>query len=263
MAAALRTGDLLLDMTTAVSMETFARLARSQDFYRSTRPETKMTKSEVLELGDWVLWEFQTEDHEAPSDSENCEEVVPNPPPGVKVETTAPPPSSGAEGGAVEEGERDECSPSATTTTKTRASNEKDSEGNTEEADEKRPQQMYRKVRLRSTVSSPLGTSHNDVVQGQTLREGKGEVIYTETDCVKGLPMFKGDMAIKTTYRVTRDESDPDNSVHVKVTAFLRDVKLVRAMGWLSRLIGKSIKDSAKKQAAQNLSKMAQEAKTA
>lgn len=49
------------------------------------------------------------------------------------------------------------------------------------------------------------------------LREGENEVIYTETDCVKGLSMFRGDMAIKTTYRVTRDRGDPENSVRVKV----------------------------------------------
>lgn len=50
------------------------------------------------------------------------------------------------------------------------------------------------------------------------LREGENEVIYTETDCISGLPMFRGDLVVKTTYRVTRDEDDPDNSVHVKVT---------------------------------------------
>lgn len=50
------------------------------------------------------------------------------------------------------------------------------------------------------------------------LREGEDEVIYTETDCISGLPMFRGDLAVKTTYRVTRDENDPDNSVRVKVT---------------------------------------------
>lgn len=43
-------------------------------------------------------------------------------------------------------------------------------------------------------------------------------MIYTETDCISGLPMFRGDLAVKTTYRVTRDENDPDNSVRVKVT---------------------------------------------
>ena len=42
-----RTGDVLIDMTAAVSMATFARLARSREFFRSTRPETKMTKQEV------------------------------------------------------------------------------------------------------------------------------------------------------------------------------------------------------------------------
>ena len=41
--------------------------------------------------------------------------------------------------------------------------------------------------------------------------------MYTETDCISGLPMFRGDLVVKTTYRVTRDESDPDNSVRVKV----------------------------------------------
>lgn len=31
-------------------------------------------------MGDWVPWEFQHEDHEAPSNSENCNEVVSSPP---------------------------------------------------------------------------------------------------------------------------------------------------------------------------------------
>lgn len=55
------------------------------------------------------------------------------------------------------------------------------------------------------------------------LREGENEVIYTETDCISGLPMFRGDLVVKTTYRVTRDEDDPDNSVRVKVKLF-RDI---------------------------------------
>lgn len=33
-----------------------------------------------MELGDWVAWEFQNEDEEAPRSSENREEVVPHPP---------------------------------------------------------------------------------------------------------------------------------------------------------------------------------------
>lgn len=49
------------------------------------------------------------------------------------------------------------------------------------------------------------------------LREEEDEVIYTETDCISGLPLFRGDLVVKTTYRVTRDKDDPDNSVHVKV----------------------------------------------
>lgn len=55
------------------------------------------------------------------------------------------------------------------------------------------------------------------LVFSSRLREDENEVTYTETDCVAGLPMFRGDMAVKTTYRVTRSEEDPDNSVHVKV----------------------------------------------
>lgn len=43
-------------------------------------------------------------------------------------------------------------------------------------------------------------------------------MIYTETDCVSGLPMFRGDMATKTTYRVTPDGNDPENSVCVKAS---------------------------------------------
>eukprot|EP00752_Nemacystus_decipiens_P002177 g2072.t2 len=221
MAAASSSGDVLLDTTVAVSIATFARLAHSADFFRSTRSETKFTKQEVVNFGEWVPWEFQSEGQESPSNSDSSEEVVPDPPPEIEARTTTTP--SGREGGG--------------------------------------PEQMYRKIRLRSTVSSPLGSSYNDGVQGQTLREGDNEVIYTETDCVTGLPMFRGDMAIKTTYRVVRDDDDPDNSVHVKVTVFLRDVKLARAMGWLSKLVQKSIKDSAKSQAAHNLKKMV-EAKT-
>lgn len=49
------------------------------------------------------------------------------------------------------------------------------------------------------------------------LRVGKSEVIYTETDCVTGLPLLRSDVAVKATYRVTRDDNDPDSSVRVKV----------------------------------------------
>lgn len=44
-------------------------------------------------------------------------------------------------------------------------------------------------------------------------------MIYTETDCVSELPMFRGDLATKVTYRVARSDDDPDNSVRVKVRA--------------------------------------------
>lgn len=38
---------------------------------------------QVVELGGWVPWEFQSEEREAPSNSEDPEEVVRSPPPGV------------------------------------------------------------------------------------------------------------------------------------------------------------------------------------
>lgn len=40
---------------------------------------------------------------------------------------------------------------------------------------------------------------------------------YTETDCISRLPMFRGNLVAKTTFRVTRSEDDPQNSVRVKV----------------------------------------------
>lgn len=40
-------GDVLLDTAVAVSVATFSRLARSGDFFRSIRPDTKLTKQEV------------------------------------------------------------------------------------------------------------------------------------------------------------------------------------------------------------------------
>ncbi|CAN0203778.1 unnamed protein product, partial [Hapterophycus canaliculatus] len=120
------------------------------------------------------------------------------------------------------------------------------------------PQQMYRKIRLRTEVSSPLGSTYNDGVQGQTLREGKDEVIYTETDCISGLPMFRGDLATKAIYRVTRSEGDPENSVRVNVV--VRGLKLARALGWLSKGVRKSIEDSGQKQAAKTLKQMVEAA---
>lgn len=47
---------------------------------------------QVVELGEWVAWEFQSEDEETPSSSEDSEEVVPNPPPA---------PAAGKEEGAA------------------------------------------------------------------------------------------------------------------------------------------------------------------
>lgn len=41
-----------------------------------------------------------------------------------------------------------------------------------------------------------------------------------------------------------------------KVTASVRDVKLPRGMGWLSKLVRKSVKDSMKNQVEKNLKSM-------
>ncbi|CAM9814780.1 unnamed protein product, partial [Hapterophycus canaliculatus] len=88
------------------------------------------------------------------------------------------------------------------------------------------------------------------------LRESDNEVTYTETDCISGLPMFKGDLVVKTTYRVTRSEEDPDNSVRVKVSVVVRDLKLARAVGWLSKRMQRGIRESGKKQAEKTLQQM-------
>lgn len=44
---------------------------------------------QIVELGDWVPWEFQSEDQEAPSKSEKPDEIVPSPPP-CKGDNEAP-----------------------------------------------------------------------------------------------------------------------------------------------------------------------------
>lgn len=59
--------------------------------------------SQVVELGEWVPWEFQGEDQESPSNSDNCDEVVPNPPPGIKAQTTATSDGEGRDGVADKE----------------------------------------------------------------------------------------------------------------------------------------------------------------
>lgn len=68
---------------------------------------------QAVELGEWVPWELQSEDHEAPSNSENCKEVVPDPPRGVEAPTTATP-SGGeeGEGGAMKENDGTPPNPS-------------------------------------------------------------------------------------------------------------------------------------------------------
>ncbi|CAN0438644.1 unnamed protein product [Ectocarpus sp. 12 AP-2014] len=123
------------------------------------------------------------------------------------------------------------------------------------------PRQMYRKIRLRTSVSSPFGASHSDALQGHTLSESEDEVTYTETDCTSRLPNFRGNLVVKTTFRVTRSEDDPQNSIRVKVTVVVRDVKLIRGMGWLmSKAVQKSVRDAGKKQAANTLNAMVLEA---
>eukprot|EP00903_Cladosiphon_okamuranus_P011007 g10396.t1 len=242
-------GNAQLETTLPMDAATFARLARSAEFYTKTRAAGDLSKQEVVELGDWVTWEFQSEDHEAPSDSENSDEVVPNPPP-FKAGAALSCMTGGGIGGVKG------MSAAAVTGKKEQRRESGAVEQSGQGMAEVQAQQMYRKVRLRYAVSSPMGSSHSDGAQGHTLREGEDEVIYTETDCISGLPMFKGDLVVKTTYRVTRDESDPDNSVRVKVTVVVRDVKLPRAVGWLNKGIKRVIKDSGKKQAVSTLQQM-------
>eukprot|EP00752_Nemacystus_decipiens_P002167 g2063.t2 len=322
---AARGGNAQLETTLPMDAATFARLARSQEFYRSTRAAGELSKQEVVHLGEWVPWEFQSEDEESPSDSENSSEVVPNPPPPCKAAGAA---LSGMKGGGLSgvqgmpgapiSGEEEQRKNSGAVgpngqgpqqmlrrmrhmytsvvspalplpqwvagagaggggngggdqsarifATQAFFSNVARRTGPFLRPREFRrlqgvaqgqeAQQMYRKVRLRYAVSSPMGSSHSDGAQGHTLREGEDEVIYTETDCISGLPMFRGDLVVKTTYRVTRDEDDPNNSVRVKVTVVVRDVKLARAVGWLSKGIKMVIRDSGKKQAANTLEDM-------
>lgn len=56
-------------------------------------------------------------------------------------------------------------------------------------------------------------------------------------------------------------KTKPLDLVSPQVAVMVRDVKLARAMGWVSKLVRKSIRDSAKNQAEQTLKKMV-EAKT-
>ncbi|CAM9472237.1 unnamed protein product [Ectocarpus fasciculatus] len=312
-----RADNVQLDTTLPMSAETFARLARSQEFYRSTRAETKLSKQQVMEVGDWVAWEFQNEDEEAPRSSENREEVVPHPP----LDRISPA-CLGLEGGGLEGGGlegRPGSQPSATAgqgaqqttlvadtkmqmvrnlrriyaaaSSTTRSPPRPDGAGartavsvahnmisnvvarrpgpfvrphhqqqqrlgEKQQQRQGEPQQMYRKVRLKYAVSSPIGSSQNEGAQGHTLREGEDEVTYTETDCISGLPMFRGDLVVKTTFRVTRSEDDPENSVRVKVSVVVRDVKLSRAMAWLSKGVKVAVRDSGRRQAAQTLQDM-------
>ncbi len=53
----------------------------------------------MVELGDWVQWEFQHEDDESPLSSENCDEVVPSPPAGMRREAGLA--LSGVKGGGL------------------------------------------------------------------------------------------------------------------------------------------------------------------
>ncbi|CBJ28476.1 hypothetical protein Esi_0107_0003 [Ectocarpus siliculosus] len=304
-----RAENVQLDTTLPISAEMFARLARSQEFYRSTRAETKLSKQQVMELGDWVVWEFQNEDEEAPRSSRNSEEVVPYPP----LDRIRPV-CLGLEGGGLQG--RPGSHPSATTgqgaqqtavvadtkmqmvrnlrriyaaaSSPTHSPPQPDGAGaqtavsvahnmfsnvvarrpgpflrphrhqqqQQQQQRQSEPQQMYRKVRLKYAVSSPIGSSQNEGAQGHTLREGEDEVTYTETDCISGLPMFRGNLVVKTTFRVTRSEHDPENSVRVKVCVVVGDVKLSRAIAWLSKGVKYAIRDSGTKQAAKTLQDM-------
>ncbi|CAM9509742.1 unnamed protein product, partial [Ectocarpus fasciculatus] len=230
-----------LDTTLSITVATFARLARSPEFYRSTRPSTAHSKQQVVELGDWVPWDFQSEDEEALSKSEDPHEIVPSPPLGGKD-------------GLMGEQKPPKAEPEGTQGGR----NENTGGGNGEEKTlGEKPHQIYRKIRLRTSVSSPFGASHSDALQGHTLREGEDEVTYTETDCISGLPMFRGNLVVKTTFRVTRSEDDPENSVRVKVAVVVRDVKLIRGTGWLmSKAVQKSVRDGGKKQAVNTLNAM-------
>ncbi|CAN0319141.1 unnamed protein product [Ectocarpus sp. 12 AP-2014] len=299
-----RADNVQLDTTLPISAETFAQLARSQKFYRSTRADTMLSKQEVMELGDWVVWEFQHEDEEAPRSSGSSEEVVPHPP-----FDRISPACLASEGGGLEG--RPGSHPSATTgqgaqqtiviadtnnqvwfaaaSSPTRSPPQPDGTGahttvsvahkmfsnvvsrrlgpflcpdrhqqqqQQQQQRQGEPQQMYRKVRLKYVVSSPIGSSQNEGAQGHTLREGGDEVTYTETDCISGLPMFRDNLVVKTTFRVTRSEHDPENSVRVKVCVVVGDVELSRAIAWLSKVVKHTIRDSGMKHAAQTLQNM-------
>lgn len=67
--------------TTAPPTTTHLPHNKSSNNNEETRAATSPPHPQVVDLGEWVPWEFQSEDQESPSNSESCDEVVPNPPP--------------------------------------------------------------------------------------------------------------------------------------------------------------------------------------
>eukprot|EP00752_Nemacystus_decipiens_P011462 g10178.t1 len=317
--SAAKGGNAQLETTLPMDAATFARLALSQEFYRSNRATGDFAKQEVVDLGEWVPWESQSADQGSPSNPDNGNEAVPKPNPSNAGAVLSCMKGGGVHGalvhgmpGAAIPGEEQRADIGDGVEPNRQASSIVFLDA--AKASRPGPQQMLHWMRhvhapvassLRPLPASAGGGNGSDqiarivaaqaffsnvarrtgpflhllkfrypqgVAQGQEasqmyrkvrlrLCEGENEVIYTETDCISGLPMFRGDLVVKTTYRVTRDEDDPNNSVRVKVTVAVGDVKLARAVGWLSRRVKMVIRDTGEKQAAKILQSMV-EAKT-
>lgn len=117
-------------------------------------------------------------------------------------------------------------------------------------------QRLHRVASLVNSVTCPLGVIETQVQQDQTLTVSKdGVMTYMTVDSIKGVPLTKGDMVVKTTVDVESKADNPD-SVRVRVKVNVAEIQLPTMLRWLKGRMASSISADGLKQANKWLGQM-------
>lgn len=116
-------------------------------------------------------------------------------------------------------------------------------------------QLLQRTASLVNAVTCPLGVIETQVTQDQTLAAEGGVMTYVTVDSIKGVPLTKGDMVVKTTVNVESKADNPD-CVRVRIKVNVAEIQLPTMLKWLKGRMSSSVQNDGIKQANKWLDQM-------
>lgn len=107
---------------------------------------------------------------------------------------------------------------------------------------------LQRAAHLINSIVCPLGSADTHVSQDQTLALRDGTMTYMSVDCIKGVPIVRGEFVVRTIVQVTSKEGNPE-AVRVRVAVNIGEIKLPTMFRWLQGRVKHSIRSDVVKQA--------------